>query len=109
MQTNKSVNYTFNLIVSNISCSVDTNKSSTANFSLDINKIPTLKRPFFKSMEINNEGQVKVYFSELMTIPSNISAYDELVLDVSMLQPFSGDKKYFNFTWNATDFKTTYI
>ena len=45
----------------------------------------------------------------MMNIPSNISAYNESVLDVSMLQPFSGDKKYFKFTWNATDFKASYI
>ena len=60
-------------------------------------------------MDVNNEGEVKVYFSEMMIIPPNISAYNGSVLDVTMLQPFSGNKKYFAFTWNATEFKASYI
>ena len=41
------------------------------------------------SIAVNNEGLVKVYFSEPLVIPSNISAYDQSVLDISLMEPFS--------------------
>ena len=42
-------------------------------------------------------------------IPSNISVYNESVLEITLVEPFSSDKNNLKFTWNTTDFTNKYI
>ncbi len=54
-------------------------------------------------------GEVKIFFSEQMIKPSNISFIDSKILDVELLTSKAVDDKFLNFTWIVTEFTKNYF
>ncbi len=58
--------------------------------------------PSWKSIITSNTGEVKIYFSEKMVRPSNITSIDSEVLQVDLIPSGAVDLKYMRFTWKVT-------
>ena len=52
---------------------------------------------------------MKIFFSEQMIKPSNISFIDSKILDVELLTSKAVDDKFLNFTWIVTEFTKNYF
>ena len=56
-------------------------------------------------MTTSNEGQLKIYFSELFIIPSNFTTnINNSVLDLKIKSKSGVDPKYLNFTWTTVEY-----
>lgn len=58
--------------------------------------------PSWKFITTSNTGEVKIYFSEKMIRPSNITSIDGEVLQVDLIPSGAVDLKYLSFTWKVT-------
>jgi len=58
--------------------------------------------PAWKSITTSNTGEVRIYFSEKMIRPSNITSIDSEVLQVDLIPSGAVDLKYLRFTWEVT-------
>ncbi len=65
--------------------------------------------PAWKSITTSNTGEVKIYFSEKMIRPSNITSIDGEVLQVDLIPSGAVDLKYLRFTWKVTQFTADYF
>jgi hypothetical protein len=70
---------------------------------------PTTNPPRFRKMTISNTGVVKVYFTQNLNIPSQISMINSTSLDVTLSQKTSYDKRYLGFTWKISEFFNNYM
>ncbi len=61
-------------------------------------------------MTTSNEGQLKIYFSELFIIPSNFTTnINNSVLDLNIKSKSGVDPKYLNFLWTTVEYTHQYI
>ena len=60
-------------------------------------------------MEISDEGEVKIYFSEPLNIPGNYTNMDNNTLDIILIPGIAIEKKYKKFTFNVTHFTENYF
>jgi hypothetical protein len=65
--------------------------------------------PYLKSIKINNEGILKVTFSEDLLIPGNITMIDEKVIKLEILPYVVSSIKDLNFTWKIEKFTNSFL
>lgn len=65
--------------------------------------------PYLKKMSIDNQGLLKVTFSEDLMIPSNISMINETVVRLEILPYVAGSIKDLNFTRKVDKFTNNYL
>ena len=67
------------------------------------------ENPKMKFDSMSAYGVLRYSFDQAMRVPANLTTIDSAVLDVTIQPQAGSDLNNFNFTWNVTDYKPTFV
>jgi hypothetical protein len=90
---------TLNTTTTNDTNSTASNSTFAGVVITNYTVVESAEPPFWERITTNNQGEVRIYFSENMIRPSNFTNIDESILEVKIEPGGAVDKNYLGYTW----------